>query len=267
MNANTQAVAAEPLLLRQDEGGVVTLTLNRPGQFNSLSQALMRELQAELDRIAADGSVRVVIMAGAGKAFCAGHDLKEMRSDPGKEFQKQLFRQCSKLMLMLVRLPQPVIARVHGIATAAGCQLVSMCDLAVASDNSRFAVSGVNLGLFCSTPSVGLARNLGRKQAMEMLLTGDFIDAQTALARGLVNRVVPPEQLDAEIGKLTDSILAKTPVAIKAGKQMFYRQLEMGLEEAYELASETMACNMMAEDAQEGIDAFVAKRKPQWTGR
>ena len=267
MNADTQAVAAEPLLLRADEGGVVTLTLNRPAQFNSLSQALMSELQAELDRIAADERVRVVIMAGAGKAFCAGHDLKEMRSDPGKEFQKQLFRQCSKLMLTLVRLPQPVIARVHGIATAAGCQLVSMCDLAVSADSARFAVSGVNLGLFCTTPSVGLARNLGRKQAMEMLLTGDFIDAQTALARGLVNRVVPPDQLDAEIAKLTASILAKTPVAIKLGKQAFYRQLELGLEQAYELASETMACNMMAEDAQEGIDAFVAKRKPEWKGR
>jgi enoyl-CoA hydratase/carnithine racemase len=267
MNANTQAAAAEPLLLRQDDEGVVTLTLNRPAQFNSLSQALMGELQAELDRIAADAGARVLVLAGAGKAFCVGHDLKEMRSNPAKEFQRALFGQCSKLMLALVRMPQPVIARVHGIATAAGCQLVSMCDLAVASDNSRFAVSGVNLGLFCSTPSVGLARNLGRKQALEMLFTGDFIDAQTALARGLVNRVVPPAQLDAEIRKLTDSILAKTPVAIRAGKQMFYRQLEMGLDEAYELASDVMACNMMAEDAQEGIDAFVAKRKPQWKGR
>lgn len=267
MNANTQAVAAEPLLLRQDNGGVVTLTLNRPAQFNSLSQALMRELQSELDRIAADAGARVVIVAGAGKAFCAGHDLKEMRSNATKEFQQALFRQCSQLMLTLVRMPQPVIARVHGIATAAGCQLVSMCDLAVASDNARFAVSGVNLGLFCSTPSVGLSRNLGRKQALEMLLTGEFIDAQTALARGLVNRVVSSEQLDAEIRKLSDSILAKTPVAIKAGKQMFYRQLEMGLEEAYALASEVMACNMMAADAQEGIDAFVARRKPQWQGR
>ncbi len=267
MSANTQAVAAEPILLRQDEGGVVTLTLNRPAQFNSLSQALMSELQAELERIAADERVRAVIIAGAGKAFCAGHDLKEMRSDASKAFQKQLFRQCSELMLKLVRLPQPVIARVHGIATAAGCQLVSMCDLAVASDSARFAVSGVNLGLFCSTPSVGLARNVGRKQALEMLLTGEFIDAQAALARGLVNRVVPPDQLDAEIKKFTDSILAKTPVAITLGKQAFYRQVEMGLEEAYDLASETMACNMMAEDAQEGIDAFVAKRKPQWKGR
>jgi len=265
MNAN--AVATEPILLRQDNGGVVTLALNRPAQFNSLSQSLMSELQGELERIATDASTRVVVLAGTGKAFCAGHDLKEMRSNPAKEFQRALFGQCSKLMLTLVRMPQPVIARVHGIATAAGCQLVSMCDLAVASDNARFAVSGVNLGLFCSTPSVGLARNLGRKQAMEMLLTGDFIDAQTALTRGLVNRVVPIEQLDAEIRKLTDSILAKTPVAIKAGKQMFYRQLEMGLDQAYELASEVMACNMMAEDAQEGIDAFIAKRKPQWKGR
>ena len=267
MSANPQAAATEPLLLRRDEGGVVTLTLNRPTQFNSLSQALIGELQAELERIAADERARVVILAGAGKAFCAGHDLKEMRSDPSKEFQKQLFRQCSKLMLTLVRLPQPVIARVHGIATAAGCQLVSMCDLAVASEHARFAVSGVNLGLFCSTPAVGLSRNVGRKQALEMLLTGDFIDAQAALARGLVNRVVPPEQLDAEIKKLTDSILAKTPVAIKLGKQAFYRQLEAGLEQAYELASEVMACNMITEDAQEGIDAFVAKRKPQWKGR
>ena len=267
MNSNTQVAATEPLLLRHDAGGVVRLTLNRPAQFNSLSRSLIAELQAQLDAIAADPGARVVVLAGAGKAFCAGHDLKEMRSDASKAFQKALFQQCSKLMLTLVGLPQPVIARVHGIATAAGCQLVSMCDLAVATDNSRFAVSGVNLGLFCSTPSVGLARNVGRKQAMEMLLTGDFIDAQTALARGLVNRVVALEQLDAEIGRLTESILAKTPVAIKAGKQMFYRQLEMGLDAAYELANETMACNMMAEDAQEGIDAFVAKRKPQWKGR
>jgi enoyl-CoA hydratase/carnithine racemase len=267
MSANIEAPATEKLVLRQDDRGVVTLTLNRPDQFNAMSRALMNEFQAELERIAADGEARVVIIAGAGKAFCAGHDLKEMRSNPAKAFQKALFGQCSKVMLALVRLPQPVIARVHGIATAAGCQLVSMCDLAVASDNARFAVSGVNLGLFCSTPSVGLARNLGRKQAMEMLFTGDFIDAQTALARGLVNRVVPPAQLDEEIGRLTDSILAKTPVAIKTGKQMFYRQLEMGLDEAYELAAEVMACNMMAEDAQEGIDAFVAKRKPQWKGR
>ena len=267
MSANPQAVSNEPLLLRADAGGVVTLTLDRPTQFDSLSMELVAALQSELDRIGRDPQARVVVLAGAGKAFCAGHDLKEMRSNPSKAFQKAMFEQCSRLMLTITSIPQPVIARVHGIATAAGCQLVAMCDLAVASDNARFAVSGVNLGLFCSTPSVALSRNLGRKQAMQMLLTGDFIDAKTALERGLINRVAAPEQLDAEIKKLTNSILAKTPVAIKAGKQMFYRQLEMGLDEAYELASEVMACNMMAEDAQEGIDAFVAKRKPQWKGR
>lgn len=267
MSANPDLVTSEQILLRQDKGGVVTLTLNRPAQFNSLSIELIRSLQSDLDHIGKDTQVRVVVIAGAGKAFCAGHDLKEMRSDSSKAFQKALFERCSRLMLTLTSIPQPVIARVHGIATAAGCQLVAMCDLAVASDNARFAVSGVNLGLFCSTPSVALSRNLGRKRAMEMLLTGEFIDAKTALERGLVNRVAAPEQLDAEIKKLTDSILAKTPVAIKAGKQMFYRQLEMGLDAAYELASEVMACNMMAEDAQEGIDAFVAKRKPQWKGR
>jgi len=267
MSADPKIVSGESILLREDAGGVVTLTLNRPAQFNSLSLDLLVALQSELERVGRDPQARVVVIAGAGRAFCAGHDLKEMRSDPSKAFQKALFEQCSRLMLTLTSIPQPVIARVHGIATAAGCQLVAMCDLAVASDSARFAVSGVNLGLFCSTPSVALSRNLGRKQAMEMLLTGDFIDAQTALARGLVNRVAAPEQLDAELKKLTDAILAKTPVAITAGKQMFYRQLEMGLDEAYELASEVMACNMMAEDAQEGIDAFVAKRKPQWKGR
>lgn len=267
MSSNPQVVSGESILLRRDEGGVVTLTLNRPAQFNSLSLDLLAALQSELERVGRDPQARVMVIAGAGRAFCAGHDLKEMRSDPSKAFQKALFDQCSHLMLTITSIPQPVIARVHGVATAAGCQLVATCDLAVASDDARFAVSGVNLGLFCSTPSVALSRNLGRKQAMEMLLTGDFIDAQTALARGLVNRVAAPEQLDAEIKNLTDSILAKTPVAIKAGKQMFYRQLEMGLDEAYELASEVMACNMMAEDAQEGIDAFVAKRKPRWKGR
>jgi enoyl-CoA hydratase/carnithine racemase len=266
MNAPLEA-GLQPLVLADSADGICTLTLNRGERFNPLSTSMIAALDAALDEIAQDRTVRVVVLAGAGRAFCAGHDLKEMRAHIDHHWQRRLFAACAQMMLKLTRMPQPVIARVHGIATAAGCQLVSMCDLAVASDNARFAVSGVNLGLFCSTPSVGLARNLGRKQAMEMLLTGDFIDAQTALARGLVNRVVPLAQLDAEIGKLTDSILAKTPVAIKAGKQMFYRQLEMGLEGAYELATEVMACNMMAADAQEGIDAFVAKRKPQWSGR
>ena len=259
--------SGEAVLLRADAGGVATLTLNRPTQFNSLSRELVAALQAELDAIRGDASVRVVVIAGAGKAFCAGHDLKEMRSDDSKAFQQALFRQCGRMMMTLTELPQPVIARVHGIATAAGCQLVSMCDLAVAAQGARFAVSGINLGLFCSTPGVGLARNLGRKQAFEMLVTGDFIDAETARQRGLVNRVVPADELDAELGRLCASILAKSPVAVAMGKQLFYRQIEMGLEGAYQLAAETMACNMLTEDAKEGIDAFIEKRKPTWKGR
>ncbi len=262
----TEHPTDEAMLLRRDDGGVATLTLNRPAQFNALSSAMLEALLAEVDRIARDESVRVVVLAGAGKAFCAGHDLKEMRSNHTLAFQQGLFRLCGKLMMKLTELPQPVIARVHGIATAAGCQLVSMCDLAVAADVSRFAVSGINVGLFCSTPSVGLSRNMGRKQAFEMLVTGDFIDAHEAQRRGLINRVVPLEALDGEVERLCASIVAKSPVAIRMGKQMFYRQLEMGLDAAYQMASETMACNMMSEDAAEGIDAFMAKRKPQWNG-
>ena len=257
----------EPVLLRADAGGVTTLTLNRPTQFNSLSQELLNALQAQLDAIAADDAVRVVVIAGAGKAFCAGHDLKELRSDPRKEFQQQIFHQCGRVMMTLTQLPQPVIARVHGIATAAGCQLVSMCDLAVAAEGARFAVSGINLGLFCSTPGVALSRNVSRKQAFEMLVTGDFIDAESARQRGLVNRVVPAEDLDEEVSRLAASILAKSPVAVAMGKQLFYQQTEMGLDAAYQLAAETMACNMVTEDAQEGIDAFIARRKPTWKGR
>ncbi|MBW7860361.1 MAG: enoyl-CoA hydratase [Rhodocyclaceae bacterium] len=259
--------ANEPLVLRRDKDGVAWLTLNRPGQFNSLSRSMIETLLAEIDRIATDESVRVVVLAGEGKAFCAGHDLKEMRGNHELAFQQELFRLCGKFMVRLTELPQPVIARVHGIATAAGCQLVSMCDLAVAADTARFAVSGINVGLFCATPSVGLSRNMGRKEAFEMLVTGDFIDAAEACRRGLVNRVVPLDRLDDEIGKLTASICAKSPLAIRMGKQMFYRQLETGLEAAYQMAAETMACNMMAEDAVEGIDAFIAKRKPEWKGR
>jgi enoyl-CoA hydratase/carnithine racemase len=255
-----------PILLREDSAGVATLTLNRPTQFNSLSEELLADLQTTLDAIATDKSVRVVVIAGAGKAFCSGHDLKQMRANPGKDYQQKLFKQCGKVMMTLTEMPQPVIARIHGIATAAGCQLVAMCDLGVAAEGAKFAVSGVNLGLFCSTPSVALGRAMGRKQAMEMLLTGDFIDAAEAQRRGLVNRVVPLDQIDAEVKKLTDSICAKTPVALAMGKQLFYRQLEMGLEGAYQLAAETMACNMMAHDAQEGIDAFMQKRKPEWKG-
>lgn len=256
------------LVLRHDrEDGLTTLTLNRPDQFNSLSKAMLDALRTELDAIAADESVRVVVIAGAGKAFCAGHDLKEMRANHSKAFMQALFRQCGDLMLAITRMPQPVIARVHGIATAAGCQLVSMCDLAVAADVARFAVSGINVGLFCSTPAVGLARNLGRKAALEMLLTGEFIDAMEAKAKGLVNRVVPADALDAEVERLAQAIIAKSAVAVRTGKGMFYRQLEMGLTEAYEYAGEVMACNMMSEDAAEGIDAFMQKRPPQYRGR
>ncbi len=268
-SASTQAQSPteQPLVLREDRGGVARLTLNRPQQFNALSQAMLEALQDALDAIARDASVRVVVIAGAGKAFCAGHDLKEMRANRDQGFIKALFDECSRMMLTIPRMPQPVIARVQGIATAAGCQLVAMCDLAVASESATFAVSGINVGLFCSSPGVALSRNLGRKQALEMLLTGAFIDAKTAMERGLVNRVVPMEQLDAEVEKLTGSVLAKSPVAVGTGKQMFYEQLEKGIEAAYAYASEVMACNMMAEDAAEGIDAFIEKRPPEWKGR
>ena len=255
------------LVLRQDEAGVATLTLNRPKQYNALSQAMLGALQVELDAVAADRTVRVVVIAGGGPAFCAGHDLKEMRAHTDPAFHQALFSQCGRVMLTINRLPQPVIARVHGIATAAGCQLVAACDLAVASDNARFAVSGINVGLFCSTPGVALSRNLGRKQALEMLLTGEFIDAETAQRHGLINRVAPLDRLDAEIGRLADAICNKSPLAIRTGKDLFYRQLGLPLEEAYARASEAMACNMNSEDAREGIDAFIAKRKPEWKGR
>lgn len=258
----------EPLVLRHDRAdGLTTLTLNRPGQFNSLSKGMLTAVKAELDAIAVNEAVRVVVLAGAGKAFCAGHDLKEMRANHSKAFMLALFKQCGELMLTITQMPQPVIARVHGIATAAGCQLVSMCDLAVAADVARFAVSGINVGLFCSTPAVGLARNLGRKAALEMLLTGEFIDAMEARAKGLVNHVVPADALDVEIERLAQLIIAKSAIAVRIGKGMFYQQLEMGLTEAYDYAGEVMACNMMSDDAGEGIDAFMQKRKPVYQGR
>ncbi len=259
--------AEDALVLRQDEAGVATLTLNRPKQYNALSQAMLEALQAVLDTVAVDKTVRVVVIAGAGPAFCAGHDLKEMRAQTDPAFHHALFAQCVRVMLTINRLPQPVIARVHGIATAAGCQLVAACDLAVAADNARFATSGINVGLFCATPGVALSRNLSRKQALELLLTGEFIDAPTALRQGLVNRIAPLDQLDAAIGQLADSICNKSPLAIAMGKELFYQQLEMGLEKAYARASAVMACNMNSEDAREGIDAFIAKRKPTWQGR
>ena len=255
------------VLKRKVGNGVATLTLDRPQQYNALSLALIQELESALDAIAHDESVRVVILAGAGRAFCAGHDLKELRAHGDPQFAREVFERCARLMVGLTRLPQPIIARVHGFAFAAGCQLVAQCDLAVASTAAQFATSGIKFGLFCNTPGVGLARNVSRKQAMEMLLTGEPIDAQTALARGLVNRVVAPDALDAEIGKLTSAILDKTPVAVAAGKRAFYQQIESGLEEAYQVATEAMICNLATEDAAEGIDAFSQKRPPQWKNR
>jgi enoyl-CoA hydratase/carnithine racemase len=253
-----------PYVLHERDGGIVKLTLNRGEKFNPLSEEMLTLLQAELDAIAKDATARVVILAANGKAFCAGHDLKQMRASPSAAYYKKLFDQCSKMMLTVQQMPQPVIARVQGIAAAAGCQLVAMCDLAVASQEAKFAVSGINYGLFCSTPSVGLSRNMGRKQAMEMLLTGEFIDAQAACERGLINSVVPLQELDQAISALTDSILAKPAVSIAMGKQLFYRQLEMGISAAYQLAGETMACNMMDEATLEGVQAFIEKRSPAW---
>jgi enoyl-CoA hydratase/carnithine racemase len=253
-----------PVIREQDKRGVVTLTLNRPQSFNALSEGMLAALQEQIDALAVDASARVVVLAAAGKAFCAGHDLKEMRAQPSLPYYRDLFKRCSRLMLGLMRLPVPVIARVQGIATAAGCQLVAQCDLAVASSAARFAVSGVNLGLFCSTPSVPLSRNLSRKQAFEMLVTGDTIDAQQAQEQGLVNRVVEPERLDAEVERLAASILAKPRIAVAMGKTLFYRQVEIGLEDAYEAAGETMACNLMEAQALEGVQAFIEKRAPRW---
>jgi enoyl-CoA hydratase/carnithine racemase len=255
----------ESVLLRsQDARGVVTLTLNRPQAFNALSEAMLSALQCELGTIANDEAVRVVVLAAEGKAFSAGHDLKEMRAKPSLDYYERLFSQCSDMMLGIQRLPVPVIARVQGVATAAGCQLVAMCDLAVASSAAKFAVSGVNLGLFCSAPGVALARDVLRKAAFEMLVTGEFISADEAKARGLINRVVEPEQLDAEIEKLVATIIAKPRVAVAMGKEFFYRQVELGMASAYEAAAQTMACNMMDETALEGVQAFIDKRPPRW---
>lgn len=256
---------SEPLLQRHDDAGVTTLTLNRPSQFNALSEELLEDLQTKLDAIARDDTVRAVVVAGNGRAFCAGHDLKQMRERPEQAYYEALFEGCSRVMMSIVQLPQPVIARVHGLATAAGCQLVGACDLAVAAEGVRFAVSGVNLGLFCSTPSVALSRNVPRKRSFEMLVTGNFIDARTALDYGLVNRVCEAERLDETVGEIAASILNKPRVAVETGKRMFYQQLEKDLESAYRYAGHVMACNMMAEETVEGIDAFIEKREPRWS--
>ena len=246
--------------------GVVRITLNDPQRFNALGAEMLVALQQALDAVAADASARVVVLAAQGKAFCAGHNLKDMAANPQLAYYQQLFTQCSKMMVSIARLPVPVIARVQGMATAAGCQLVAQCDLAVASSAASFATSGINYGLFCATPSVPLVRNLPIKQAMEMLLTGDFIDANTAFARGLVNRVAEPDALDAAVEALVQSILAKPAAAVRMGKALVYQQRELGLEAAYQLAGQTMAANMMDADAQEGAQAFAQKRKPHWQG-
>lgn len=268
MRADTTLTAKRPFVLSTVANGVATLTLNRPERFNPLSRQMIAAIQAELDAIASDPSVRVVIVAAAGKGFCAGHDLKEMRTHAqDKSWQEDLFNACSRMMIALTEIPQPVIARVHGIATAAGCQLVSMCDLAVAAETATFAMPGVNIGVFCSTPAVGVVRNIGRKRAMEMLLTGEPVDAATALSWGLVNRVLPESGLDAEIRRFTDIILSRSSAAIRYGKQSFYGQIDRPLGAAYDVASKVMACNMLLEDAVEGIDAFLEKRPASWRGK
>jgi enoyl-CoA hydratase/carnithine racemase len=262
-----QALSDESILLREEQGGVVTLTLNRPARFNALSEEMLSALQEALDDLKQDEAVRCVVIAASGKAFCAGHDLKQMRANPRQDYYDALFAQCSRVMQAIVNLPVPVIARVHGMATAAGCQLVASCDLAVAAESATFAVSGINVGLFCSTPAVALSRNVSSKHAFDMLVTGRFISSAEALSFGLVSRVAPDTDLDEAVAALTASICAKSPVAIRTGKAMFGRQRSMSLEEAYSYAGNVMACNMMAEDAAEGIDAFIEKRKPVWKGR
>ena len=256
------------IIVRSDTGGVSTLTLNRPESRNALSLGMLRAMLAELQRAAIDPLVRVVILAGAGPAFCAGHDLKEIRAENfSGAYAAQLFSECAKVMLALVHLPKPVIAQVHGVATAAGCQLVASCDLAVAADNARFATPGVNIGLFCSTPMVALSRNVGRKAAMQMLLTGELIDAVTAIRLGLINEVAPEAELRNRTAALAAKIAAKSPLTLAIGKEAFYRQAELPLAEAYAFAADVMLTNLSKRDAQEGIDAFIDKRSPVWCGQ
>ncbi len=252
-------------ILREDAAGICSLTLNRPDQFNALSEALLIRLGDELESIKNDDSVRVVIIKASGRAFCVGHDLKEMRQNADKDYLNGLFSRCGNVMQAIEALPQPVIASVHSVATAGGCQLVAACDLAVAGERAKFAVSGIKLGLFCSTPAVALSRNISRKRAMQMLLTGDFIDAQTALDYGLVNEVVPMDELDNAVSALAEKIAEKPPAAIRMGKALFYQQLHQPLDQAYDNASETICCNMLLDDTLEGVDAFIEKRAPNWS--
>ena len=259
-----ERIVDETVLLRTDSDGVATLTLNRPDAYNALSEELLAALQTELNAICNDSAVRVVVLEGNGSAFCAGHDLKQMRANPSREYYDSLFNTCSQFMLTLMRIPQPVIAKVHGIATAAGCQLVGTCDLAIASDKAQCATSGIHYGLFCSTPAVAVSRNIHRKKAAELLFTGEFIDASTAESLGLINKSVAAENLDAAVLEMAESIIRKSAIAVATGKRMLYRQMEMGIDDAYKFAAETMACNMMAFDAGEGIDAFIEKRSANW---
>src|SRR5690554_651435 len=253
-----------PPLRRRDEGGVATLTLSRPGSFNALSEEMLLALKEELGRLANDGSVRCVVIAAEGRAFCVGHDLKQMRANPDKAYYQELFARCGRVMQAIVQLPVPVIARVQGVATAAGCQLVASCDLAIAAESARFAVSGINVGLFCSTPAVALSRNVSSKRAFDMLVTGRFVDAATAAAWGLINEAVADDDLDAAVARKAAEILAKSPTAVRYGKAMFYRQKQMELADAYAYASDVMAQTMMEEDVFEGIDALLEKRQPRW---
>lgn len=265
MTATAETDTAEPLVLRRDAGAVATLTLNRPTAYNAMSIALMEALLDELNALDRDPGVAVVVIEGSGKGFCAGHDLKEIRANPDAAFRKKTFDTCSRVMLGVTRLRQPVIAKVHGIATAAGCQLVATCDLAVSTDTARFGTPGVNIGLFCSTPMVALSRAVHRKQAMEMLLTGEMIDAETAAGIGLINRAVPAEGLDAETERLAALIASKSHKVLKTGKEAFHRQIEQPLEDAYAYTSGIMAENLTYADAEEGIAAFIDKRPPIWS--
>lgn len=268
MPAEAALSSDAPILLRDDSEGIARLTLNRPRQYNALSADLMSALQAALDEIADDSQVRAVIIEGAGRGFCAGHDLKELRGRSGdREFYQAIFKQCSRLMVSITSLPQPVIAKVHGIATAAGCQLVATCDMAVADEAAHFGTPGVNIGLFCSTPMVALSRAVPRKQAMEMLLTGDMIEAAEAVNLGLINRAVPAGSLEEATQELARKVVSKSPLTLKIGKEAFYRQIEYGLVEAYAYTAQVMTTNMLARDAEEGIDAFIEKRAPKWEGR
>jgi len=261
----TSATTTEALLLVETNEGVATLTLNRPNQFNALSGALIGDLQSALDRVAGDPAVRVVVLAARGRGFCSGHDLKELRAMASVVDVEALFARCSRMMMTIAQIPKPVIAKVHGLATAAGCQLVATCDLAVASSTATFATPGVNIGAFCSTPGVALGRAVGRKHAMGMLLTGEMVNAEHAQDIGLINRVVAPDALDAEVDTLARLIASKSPAALATGKRVFYQQLEMPLGEAYSMAGHAIACDFVGDDGKEGVDALLSKRAPQWT--